>query len=69
MSQSDLSKRNPAKYRFLVAFYVSGLGNIYTRVDIDRNDEKYAIQIVEQKLGLEHPEQAEAFLVSSPTKT
>lgn len=68
MSQLDLFTKQPAKYKFFVIFYVSGLGSVYTHVDIDKNDRRDAIWAAKQKLELEHYQQAAAFLISSPQK-
>ena len=69
MRRLNLSARKQAEYKFFVTFYVSGEGDVSTYVEIDRNNKEAAIRAGEQKLGLKHPEQAEAFLVSSPSKT
>ena len=66
MRQLDLLTRKPAKYKFFVTFYVSGLGNIDTHVDIDKNNRRDAIWAAKQKLGLKYYQQAAAFLISSP---
>lgn len=68
MRQLDLLTKEPAKYKFFVTFYVSGLGNISTYVDIDKNDRRDAIWTAKQKLELKHYQQAAAFLISSPQK-
>lgn len=68
MRQLDLFIRKPAKYKFCVTFYVSGRGNIYTFVEIDKNDRRDAIWAGKQKLQLKHYQQAAAFLIFSPQK-
>lgn len=68
MQQLDLLTKEPAKYKFFVTFYVSGLGNTYTYVEIDKNDRRDAIWAAKQNLELKHYQQAAAFLISSPQK-
>jgi len=69
MQQLDLFTKKPARYKFWVSFYINGLGNISTQVEINQNDRRDAIWTAKKQLKLKYYNQAAAFLMSSPPKS
>jgi len=57
--QLDLFSKRPTRYRFAVIFYTRKR-DLWTEVEISRNDKRVAIATAARKLGLKYYEQASA---------
>jgi len=67
LKQLDLFTGKVAKYRFVVLFYVPGLGDMKQFVEISKNDKRSAIAAAKKQAGILYYEQATAILLS-PTE-